>query len=69
MSLQVLTSYGANRLVLARAKAMPMSRTSGAAAVPFSCFTAFTSSWLVPAGFAELILMPYIFSKVLIIVP
>ena len=58
ISLQVLTSYGANRLVLARATAMPMSRTSGAAAVPFSCFTALTSSWLVPVGFAELTLIP-----------
>ena len=69
MSDQVLTSYGANRLVFTSATAMPMSRTSGAAAVPFSCLTAFTSSWLLPSGLAELTLMPYFFSKVLMIVP
>ena len=63
MSDQVLTLYGANRLVLTRATAMPTSRTSGAAAVPFSCLTALTSSWLVPSGLAELILIPYFFVK------
>ena len=47
---QVLTSYGANRLVLASATDMPTSSTSGAAAVPFSCLTALTSSWLLPSG-------------------
>ena len=46
-----------------------MSRTSGAAAVPFSCFTALTSSWLVPVGFAELTLIPYVFVKSLMMVP
>ena len=46
-----------------------MSRTSGAAEVPFSCFTALTSSWLVPSGFAELTLMPYFAVKSLMIVP
>ena len=39
---------------------MPMSRTSGALAVPFSDLTASTSCWLVPSGRAELILMPYL---------
>ena len=63
MLLQVLTSYGANRFVLARATAMPMSRTSGALAVPFSVLTALTSCWLVPVGLAELILMPYLAVK------
>ena len=58
MLLQVLTSYGANRFVLARATAMPMSRTSGALAVPFSVFTASTSCWLVPSGRAELTVIP-----------
>ena len=60
---QVLTSYGANRLVLARATAMPTSSTSGALEVPFSCLIALTSCWLVPSGRAELILIPYFFSK------
>ena len=69
MSPQVLTSYGANRLVLARATAMPMSRTLGALGEPFSCFTALTSCWLEPSGSAELTVIPYVFSKVLIIAP
>jgi len=38
-------------------------------AVPFSVLTAFTSCWLVPSGRAELTVMPYCFSKVLMIVP
>ena len=69
MSFQVLTSYGANRLVLARATAMPISRTSGALGEPFSDFTASTSCWLEPSGSAELTVIPYVFSKVLMMVP
>ena len=46
-----------------------MSSTSGAAAVPFSCLTALTSSWLLPSGLAELTLIPYFFVNVLMIVP
>ena len=63
MADQVLTLYGANRLVLASATAMPTSSTSGALAVPFSVLTALTSCWLVPSGRAELILMPYLAVK------
>ena len=61
--------YGVNRLVLASATACPTSTTSGAAAVPFSCLIALTSCWLVPAGLAELTLIPYFCEKVLMIVP
>ena len=70
MSDQVLTSYGANRLVLARATAMADVQDVGRlAAEPFSDFTALTSCWLEPSGSAELILIPYVFSKVLMMVP
>ena len=69
MSDQVLTSYGANSVVLARATARPTSSTSGALGLPFSCFTASTSCWLVPSGSVELTVIPYFFSNVLMIVP
>ena len=48
---------------------MPTSSTSGVAAVPFSCLTALTSSWLLPFGLAEFTLIPYFFWKSLMIVP
>src|SRR3979490_587808 len=63
MSDQVLTWYGANRLVLASATAMPTSSTSGALAVPFSVLTALTSVRLGAAGIAEEGLMPYLAVK------
>ena len=66
---QLLTSYGANRLVLATATARPTSTTSGALGEPFSALIALTSCWLEPSGRAELILIPYFFSKVLMMVP
>ncbi len=59
----MLTWYGANRLVLTSATAMPTSSTSGALAVPFSVLTALTSCWLEPSGRVELILMPYLAVK------
>ncbi len=60
MSPQVETLYGVKRLVLASASAMPMSRTSGARLVAPSCWTAFTSSWLLPSGLSDVIGMPYV---------
>ncbi len=66
---QVATLYGAKSLVLGRVAAWPMSSTSGALAVPCSRLTALISSWLLPAGLAELILMPYFLLKVLRMAP
>ena len=51
------------------AKAVPMSRTSGARLWPFSCCIALISSWLEPSGLASLILMPYFAVKSFMMVP
>ena len=69
MSDHSATWYGAKRLVFAQATAIPMSRTSGALLVPASDFTALTSSWLLPWGFAWLTLIPYFASKSLMMLP
>jgi hypothetical protein len=47
---------------------MPTSTTSGARSVPLSWVIALTSSWLLPFGLAEVILMPYLAVKPLMIV-
>src|SRR5579875_2025658 len=62
MSFQVLTLYGAKRPTFGIATAIPISTTSGALAVPFSCLIASTSCWLVPSGSASLMWMPYFFA-------
>ena len=69
MSLQVATLYGVKRLVLASATDWPTSRTSGAAAVPACCFTALTSSWLLPLGLADMTLIPYLSENALMMAP
>jgi hypothetical protein len=51
------------------AKDWPRSSTSGARSCVPSCWTALISSWLEPSGLAELTLMPYFCSKVLMMAP
>ena len=65
----MLTLYGANSFVFASATAWLRSKTSGARLVPFSWLAALTSSWLAASGWSDVTLMPYFFSKVLMIVP
>ncbi len=70
MSPHVATWYGVKSAVFAYATDMPTSTTSGAAAVPFCWLTASTSSWLLPAGFASLTVIPgYFCLKVSMILP
>ena len=66
MSFHFDTWYGVNLAVLASATDSPTSTTSGARLVPSR---ALTSSWLLPFGLSEVILMLYFDSNVLMISP
>ena len=66
MSLHVATLYGVNLAVLASATDWPTSTTSGARLVPSN---ALTSSWLLPFGLMELIVMLYLAENALMIAP
>ena len=55
--------------MLARATDCPRSKTSGALDLPFCWLAALISSWLAPSGWAEVILMPYLSSKPLMMLP
>ncbi len=71
MSFQVATSYGAqspDACPLA-ANAVPTSTTSGARSWPLVWAIVLSSSWLVPSGFASVILIPYLAVKSFMIVP
>ena len=63
------TLYGAYMSVFASATDWPRSKTSGARSVPFSWSAALISSWLAASGWSDWTLMPYLSSKVEMMVP